>query len=82
MSAASDNVGVPWTVRHRSHNNPNSTDLGLNTWLPKIMGDAGYSIAAGTELLLVLDVGAVIGLLIAGLLSDARGNKPTEPVPV
>ena len=50
---------------------------GLNTWLPKIMGEAGYSIEAGTELLLVLNVGAVIGLLIAGLLSDARGNKPT-----
>ncbi len=50
---------------------------GLNTWLPKIMGEAGYSIEAGTELLLVLNVGAVIGLLIAGRLSDARGNKPT-----
>ena len=50
---------------------------GLNTWLPKIMGEAGYSIKAGTGLLLVLNVGAVIGLLIAGQLSDARGNKPT-----
>ncbi len=50
---------------------------GLNTWLPKIMGEAGYSIKAGTGLLLALNVGAVIGLLIAGLLSDARGNKPT-----
>ena len=50
---------------------------GLNTWLPKIMGEAGYSIKAGTGLLLILNVGAVIGLLIAGSLSDARGNKPT-----
>jgi len=50
---------------------------GLNTWLPKIMGEAGYSIQAGTGLLLVLNVGAVIGLLIAGVLSDSRGNKPT-----
>jgi MFS transporter, AAHS family, benzoate transport protein len=50
---------------------------GLNTWLPKIMGEAGYSIQAGTGLLLALNVGAVIGLLFAGLLSDARGNKPT-----
>ena len=50
---------------------------GLNTWLPKIMGEAGYSIKAGTGLLLILNVGAVIGLLIAGALSDARGNKPT-----
>ncbi len=50
---------------------------GLNTWLPKIMGEAGYSIKAGTGLLLVLNVGAVIGLLVAGLISDSRGNKPT-----
>ncbi|RLV48366.1 MFS transporter [Nocardioides mangrovicus] len=50
---------------------------GLNTWLPKIMGEAGYSIEAGTALLLVLNVGAVLGLLLAGVVSDARGNKPT-----
>jgi MFS family permease len=50
---------------------------GLNTWLPKIMGEAGYSIKAGTGLLLILNVGAVIGLLIAGSLSDVRGNKKT-----
>ena len=50
---------------------------GLNTWLPKIMGEAGYSIKAGTGLLLILNVGAVIGLLIAGAIADARGNKPT-----
>jgi MFS transporter, AAHS family, benzoate transport protein len=50
---------------------------GLNTWLPKIMGEAGYSIRAGTGLLLVLNIGAVLGLLIAGAISDSRGNKPT-----
>ena len=50
---------------------------GLNTWLPKIMGEAGYSIQAGTTLLLLLNLGAVIGLVVAGTISDARGNKPT-----
>jgi MFS family permease len=50
---------------------------GLNTWLPKMMGDAGYSIKAGTGLLLLLNLGAVIGLVVAGTISDARGNKPT-----
>jgi AAHS family benzoate transporter-like MFS transporter len=50
---------------------------GLNTWLPKMMGEAGYSIKAGTGLLLLLNLGAVIGLLVAGTISDARGNKPT-----
>jgi AAHS family benzoate transporter-like MFS transporter len=50
---------------------------GLNTWLPTIMGEAGYSIQVGTSLLVTLNVGAVIGLLIAGGLSDAQGNKKT-----
>ena len=50
---------------------------GLNTWLPKIMGEAGYSITAGTSLLLVLNLGAVIGLLVAGTVADRRGKKPT-----
>ncbi len=50
---------------------------GLNTWLPTIMGEAGYSIRAGTGLLLALNVGAVIGLVAAGAISDARGNKRT-----
>lgn len=50
---------------------------GLNTWLPKLMGEAGYSIEAGTTLLLVLNVGAVTGLLVAGQIADSRGNKPT-----
>lgn len=50
---------------------------GLNTWLPTIMGAAGYSLDAGLGLLLTLNVGAVIGLVLAGQISDARGNKPT-----
>lgn len=50
---------------------------GLNTWLPSIMGAAGYSIQSGVALLLTLNVGAVIGLLVAGAISDSRGNKPT-----
>ncbi len=50
---------------------------GLNTWLPTIMGEAGYSIEGGIGLLLALNIGAVIGLTVAGRLADARGNKPT-----
>jgi AAHS family benzoate transporter-like MFS transporter len=50
---------------------------GLNTWLPKMMGEAGYSINQGTGLLLLLNLGAVIGLVVAGTISDSRGNKPT-----
>jgi MFS family permease len=49
---------------------------GLNTWLPTIMREAGYSIQQGITLILVLNVGAVLGLLVAGHISDTRGNKP------
>lgn len=50
---------------------------GLNTWLPQIMGAAGYSLGDSLGLLLALNVGAVAGLLLAGRVSDARGNKRT-----
>jgi MFS transporter, AAHS family, benzoate transport protein len=50
---------------------------GLNTWLPEIMGAAGYSMGTSLGLLLALNLGAIAGLLLAGRASDARGNKPT-----
>ena len=53
---------------------------GLNTWLPEIMGSAGYSMGAALGLLFALNLGAVAGLLVAGRVSDARGNKPTLQV--
>ncbi|MFE9323427.1 MFS transporter [Nocardia sp. NPDC052278] len=49
---------------------------GLNTWLPKLMRDAGYNMSTSLTLLLVLNVGAIVGLLIAGPLADRRGTKP------
>lgn len=48
---------------------------GLNQWLPTIMRDAGYAMGAALAFLLVLNVGAVIGLLIAGPVSDKYGSK-------
>jgi MFS family permease len=48
---------------------------GLNTWLPEIMKAAGYSIDASVGLLLVLNLGAVTGLLVAGRVADTQGNK-------
>jgi len=49
---------------------------GLNTWLPQIMRTAGYNMSASLTLLLVLNVGAIVGLLTAGRLADARGIRP------
>ncbi|MEV8215623.1 aromatic acid/H+ symport family MFS transporter [Leifsonia sp. NPDC077715] len=48
---------------------------GLNTWLPQLMATAGYATADALVFLLVLNVGAVTGLLIAGWLADARGPR-------
>jgi MFS transporter, AAHS family, benzoate transport protein len=48
---------------------------GLNTWLPQIMRSAGYQLGAALALLLVLNVGAVIGLLAAGRVADRVGNR-------
>jgi MFS transporter, AAHS family, benzoate transport protein len=48
---------------------------GLNTWLPQIMREAGYELGAALALLLVLNVGAVIGLLFAGRVADRVGNR-------
>lgn len=50
---------------------------GLNTWLPTIMREAGYEVGAALTLLLVLNVGAVAGLVVGGWVSDRRGNKPS-----
>lgn len=43
---------------------------GMNTWLPQIMRQADYDLGNSLGFLLVLNVGAVVGLLIAGTLAD------------
>jgi AAHS family benzoate transporter-like MFS transporter len=48
---------------------------GLNTWLPQIMKSAGYELGAALALLLVLNVGGVLGLLFAGRVADRIGNR-------
>lgn len=48
---------------------------GLNTWLPQIMRAAGYELGAALGLLLTLNVGAVLGLLVAGRVADRIGNR-------
>ncbi|RCW40222.1 benzoate transport [Halopolyspora algeriensis] len=48
---------------------------GLNTWLPEIMREAGYPLGASLGLLLTLNVGAVLGLFVAGRVADRTGVK-------
>lgn len=47
----------------------------LNTWLPELMGRAGFSTAGSLGFLLVLNGGAVIGALFASRLADRFGPK-------
>jgi benzoate transport len=48
---------------------------GLNNWLPTIMREADYDLGAALAFLLVLNVGAVVGLLVAGRVGDRIGIR-------
>ncbi|MBN6035845.1 aromatic acid/H+ symport family MFS transporter [Amycolatopsis sp. 195334CR] len=50
---------------------------GLNTWLPQIMRVAGYELGAALALLLTLNVGAIVGLVVAGRVADRAGVRPS-----
>ncbi len=52
---------------------------GLNTWLPTIMREAGYNLGASLTFLLILNAGAVVGLLIAGGASRTRSARGLQP---
>ena len=49
---------------------------GLNNWLPTIMKEADYDLGAALAFLLVLNVGAIAGLLLAGTVGDRIGTRP------
>jgi MFS transporter, AAHS family, benzoate transport protein len=48
---------------------------GMNTWLPRLMETAGYELEVGLGLLLILNVGAIVGLIIAGQVADRVGVR-------
>ena len=48
---------------------------GLNTWLPKLMIEAGYGLNSSLSFLIALQGGAIIGTLIIGRLCDKYGSK-------
>ncbi|MFD6222314.1 MFS transporter [Nocardia asteroides] len=48
---------------------------GLNTWLPVLMREAGYPLGSSLQFLLVLQVGAVVGMIGGSLLADRYGSR-------
>lgn len=48
---------------------------GLNTWLPTIMREAGYDLGASLTFLLVLNAGAIAGLLVSGGVANKIGPR-------
>jgi len=47
----------------------------LNTWLPELMGRAGFSVKGSLSFLLVLNGGAIVGSLFASRFADRFGAK-------
>ncbi|MCQ6274996.1 MFS transporter [Bacillus sp. V3B] len=48
---------------------------GLNTWLPKLMIEAGYGLNSSLGFLIALQGGAVIGILVLSQLCEKFGSK-------
>jgi MFS family permease len=48
---------------------------GLNSWLPTIMKAAGYALSTSLTMLLLLNLGGVVGLVLAGNVADRRGIR-------
>ncbi len=49
--------------------------FGVSTWLPQIMRGAGYAIGSALTFLLVYNVGAIVGTLLASTIAERIGAK-------
>ncbi|WP_231706880.1 MFS transporter [Tsukamurella sputi] len=49
--------------------------FGVAAWLPKLMQNAGYGLAAALSFLLILNIGALAGTLAGGALADRFGIR-------
>lgn len=49
---------------------------GLNTWLPQIMRQAGYSLGSALTFLLIFNIGAIVGTILISPVADRVGSKP------
>ncbi|MFG6118073.1 MULTISPECIES: MFS transporter [Thalassobacillus] len=47
----------------------------MNTWLPKLMIEAGYSLGSSLVFVAMMNVGAIVGTIIFGRLADKWGFK-------
>lgn len=50
--------------------------FGTNTWLPSLMTAAGFGVSSALTFLLVLNLGAVVGAVLASLVADRTGPRP------
>lgn len=48
---------------------------GVSTWLPTMMRSAGYNLGSAISFLLVINVGGIVGMLVAGRLADRFGAR-------
>jgi AAHS family benzoate transporter-like MFS transporter len=53
---------------------------GLNTWLPQIMRQSGYPLGSSLRFLLVMNLGAIVGALVASTVADRLGSKVVTTV--
>lgn len=51
-------------------------NFGLNTWLPQIMRQSGYSLGSALVFLLVFNLGAIIGMVAIAPAADRVGSQP------
>ncbi|WP_330252776.1 aromatic acid/H+ symport family MFS transporter [Nocardia sp. NBC_00565] len=49
---------------------------GVNTWLPTMMRGHGYHLGSAISFLLVINLGGIVGMLVAGRLADRFGPRP------
>ncbi|MCO5397811.1 MFS transporter [Ralstonia soli] len=48
---------------------------GLNAWLPQLMRAAGYPLGSSLQFLLVMQLGAVVGMLSGAWMADRLGSR-------
>ncbi|MGW5720042.1 MFS transporter [Amycolatopsis sp. NPDC003865] len=53
---------------------------GVNTWLPTMMRGNGYNLGSAISFLLVINLGGIAGMLVAGRLADRFGARPVAIV--